>query len=181
MDTMASTHPQNGFDKAQGNTGSPEEFPPLGTAIKVLLVWPRFPASFWSFSGMLELLPQAVLHPPLGLITVAALCPKNWALRLIDRNLEEMEESDIRWADLVMVSGMRVQHEDMRDVLVRARAMGKRTIVGGPYASSEPEAVSSLADHVVAGEPDEVFGAIAVELERGSARKLYVVEGKPDV
>jgi radical SAM superfamily enzyme YgiQ (UPF0313 family) len=181
MDTMASTHPQNGFDKAPGNTGLPEEFPPLGTGIKVLLVWPRFPASFWSFSGMLELLPQAVLHPPLGLITVAALCPKNWTLRLIDRNLEEMGESDIHWADLVMVSGMRVQHEDMRDVLVRARALGKRTMVGGPYASSEPEAVSPLADHVVAGEPDEVFGTIAVELERGSARKLYVVEEKPDV
>ena len=100
---------------------------------------------------MLDLLPQSVLHPPLGLITVAALCPESWTLKLIDRNLDELRDSDILWADLVMVSGMRVQDADMRDVLQRARALGKRTIVGGPYASSQPEALAPLADHVVVG------------------------------
>src|SRR5689334_3960163 len=110
-------------------------FDPLGNNIKALLVWPRFPDSFWSFSRMLDLLPQAVLHPPLGLITVAALCPKNWTLRLIDQNLERLLDNEILWADIVMVGGMRVQSEAMRDVLHRARVLGKRTIVGGPYAS----------------------------------------------
>jgi radical SAM superfamily enzyme YgiQ (UPF0313 family) len=159
----------------------PSSLPPLGKRIKVLLVWPRFPASFWSFSRMMDLLPQAVLHPPLGLITVAALCPEEWALRLIDRNLEELLDSDIQWADLVMVSGMRVQHDDMREVLRRMRGLGKRTMVGGPYASSEPKAFLPLADHVVAGEPDEVFDAIAADLESGCARRLYVIADKPDV
>lgn len=130
---------------------------------------------------MMKLLPQAELHPPLGLITVAALCPPNWDLRLIDRNFQELRDTDIAWADLVMVSGMRIQHEDMREVLSRARVLGKRTMVGGPYASSEPEAFLPLADHVVAGEPDEVFSFIAADLEAGSAKVLYTIEQKPDV
>jgi len=178
---MVGTNPQNGFDSEQSAGNAPHQFAPLGTDIKVLLVWPRFPASFWSFSRMLDLLPQSVLHPPLGLITVAALCPKNWKLKLIDRNLEALRDSDILWADLVMVSGMRVQDADMRDVLRRARALGKRTIVGGPYASSQPEALGPLSDHVVVGEPDEVFDGIARDLEAGSAKSLYVVAEKPDV
>jgi radical SAM superfamily enzyme YgiQ (UPF0313 family) len=157
------------------------KLPPLGKGIKVLLVWPRFPESFWSFSRMMDLLPQAVLHPPLGLITVAALCPEQWTLRLIDRNLEELRDSDILWADLVMVSGMRVQYDDIGEVLTRARALGKRTMVGGPYASSEPKALLPLADHVVVGEPDEVFAVIAADLEGGSAKRLYVISDKPDV
>jgi radical SAM superfamily enzyme YgiQ (UPF0313 family) len=81
----------------------------------------------------------------------------------------------------VMVSGMRVQKADIRDTLLRARALGKRTIIGGPFASSEPELLLRLADHVVVGEPDEVFPEIASDLERGSARRLYVVKEKPDV
>jgi radical SAM superfamily enzyme YgiQ (UPF0313 family) len=178
---MVGTNPQNGFGSEHSAGNAPHQFASLGTDMKVLLVWPRFPASFWSFSRMLDLLPQDVLHPPLGLITVAALCPKNWTLKLIDRNLEELRDSDILWADLVMVSGMRVQDADMRDVLLRARALGKRTIVGGPYASSQPEALLPLADHLVVGEPDEVFESIARDLEAGSAKSLYVVEEKPDV
>jgi len=169
------------FSQAQREADSFQAFPPLGPDIKVLLVWPRFPASFWSFSQMLDLLPQTVLHPPLGLITVAALCPKSWTLRLIDRNFEELRDSDLRWADLVMVSGMRVHDADMRDVLRRARSLGKRTMVGGPYASSQPEALAPLSDHVVVGEPDEVFDGIARDLETGAAKSLYVVGEKPDV
>ncbi len=80
-----------------------------------------------------------------------------------------------------MVSGMRVQYDDIGEVLTRARALGKRTMVGGPYASSEPEALLPLADHVVAGEPDEVFAVIAADLEGGSAKRLYVISDKPDV
>jgi len=161
--------------------GESQNYPPLGPAIKVLMVWPRFPSSFWSFSGMMELIPEETIHPPLGLLTVAALCPKNWTIRLVDRSFEDLQDADILWADLVMVSGMRVQKEDMRKTLLRARALGKRTMVGGPYASSEPETLLPVADHVVAGEPDEVFHEIAADLERGSAKRLYDIKDKPDV
>jgi radical SAM superfamily enzyme YgiQ (UPF0313 family) len=156
-------------------------FPPLGEAIKVLMIWPRFPPSFWSFAGVMELLREETLHPPLGLLTLAALCPKSWKLRLIDRSFEALLDRDILWADLVMVSGMSVQRDDIRQTLLRARALGKRTMIGGPYASSEPDTLLPLADHVIVGEPDEVFDRIAADLERGSAQRLYVIHDKPDV
>jgi radical SAM superfamily enzyme YgiQ (UPF0313 family) len=119
--------------------------------------------------------------PPLGLITLAALCPGQWTIRLLDRALEDLLDADILWADLVMVSGMHVQKDDIREILGRARALGRRTVIGGPYASSQPELLLSLADHVVVGEPDEVFSQIATELETGAARRLYTVHEKPDV
>ena len=117
-------------------------FPPLGKKIKALLVWPKIPNSFWAFSGMLELLPEKVVMPPLGLITVAALCPPEWTLRLVDEAVEDLTDDDLRWADLVMVGGMEVQKAGMHEILARARRLGRRTMVGGPYASSEPERMS---------------------------------------
>ena len=116
--------------------GDPQSFPPLGAAIKVLMIWPRFPPSFWGFGGVMDLIPEETIHPPLGLLTLAALCPKNWKLRLVDRSFEPLLDSDILWADLVMVSGMHVQRDDIHQTLLRARALGKRTMIGGPYASS---------------------------------------------
>jgi radical SAM superfamily enzyme YgiQ (UPF0313 family) len=161
--------------------GEPHNCPPLGSAIKVLMIWPKFPPSFWGFQGMMTLLPEKTAMPPLGLITVAALCPKNWTIRLADRAFDELFDADFLWADLIMISGMHVQKADIIDVLKRARRLGKRTMVGGPYASSEPEALLDLADHVVVGEPDEVFDGIAADLEIGKARRLYVIHEKPDV
>src|SRR5215472_9548790 len=111
--------------------GPPPSFPPLGPAIKTLMIWPRFPASFWSFAKIMEILPKKAIHPPLGLLTVAALCPKTWELRLVDRAVEELQETDLEWAELVMLSGMHVQKDDIHALLGRARALGKRTMVGG--------------------------------------------------
>ena len=156
-------------------------FPPLGAAIKVLMVWPRFPASFWSLAEVKEIVPERSLVPPLGLITVAALCPKQWKIRLVDLTFEELSDDDILWADLVMVSAMAVQREGVRQILEHASRLNRRTMIGGPYASSQPEALLPLADHVVAGEPDEIFPEIAADLERGSARSLYRITEKPDV
>ena len=158
-----------------------EEFPPLGRRIRVLMVWPRVPSSFWGMQELRQLISERAIIPPLGLITVAALCPKDWMIRLIDQNVEDLKDDDIIAADLVMVSGMRAQTQALCEVLERARALGKRTMVGGPLASSEPEVLLPLADHVVVGEPDVEFGRIASDLETGSAQRLYVVQEKPDV
>jgi radical SAM superfamily enzyme YgiQ (UPF0313 family) len=119
--------------------------------------------------------------PPLGLITVAALCPPEWSIRLVDQNFEELRPCDFHDMDLVMVSGMRVQADAMHDILLMARTLGKRTIVGGPYASSEPEVLLALADHVVVGEPDAQMSHIVADLETGLARRLYVIQEKPDI
>ena len=162
----------------------PEEqshFPALGPNVNGLLVWPKIPCSYWSFTGMLSVIPESTIMPPLGLLTLAALCPKSWNLRLIDCAFQEVTDSDLQWAHVVLVSAMQVQRVDTHSILRRARALGVRTMIGGPYASSQPEILLPLADHVVVGEPDEVFGEIAHQLETGAAQHLYRIEQKPDV
>jgi radical SAM superfamily enzyme YgiQ (UPF0313 family) len=164
--------------------GDPKDtrvFPPLGPAIKVLMVWPSFPASFWSLGEVMQIVPERSLVPPLGLITVAALCPAHWKIRLVDLAFQVLRDEDILWADLVMVSAMAVQRKGVRLTLERASKLNRRTMIGGPYASSDPDALLPLADHVVVGEPDEMFPQIALDLERGSARRLYSIVEKPDV
>jgi radical SAM superfamily enzyme YgiQ (UPF0313 family) len=156
-------------------------FPPLGSNVKALMVWPKFPPSFWGIEGMFEIIPEKSSMPPLGLITVAALCPSTWQLKLIDHAFEDISDEDLLWADLVMVSAMYAQRADARSILARARALGRRTFIGGPWASSEPEAVLADADHVLAGEAEEVFAGIAAALERGTAQRLYRVSDKPDI
>ena len=157
------------------------EFPALGPNIRALLVWPRFPLSFWGFEGVLDMIPEKATSPPLGLITVAALCPPTWSIRLVDRAFEDLVDEDIQWADLVMISAMYAQREDARVVLACARALGRRTLIGGPWASSDPDAVLPDCDHVVVGEVEEAFAEIAAALERGVARRLYRISEKPDV
>jgi radical SAM superfamily enzyme YgiQ (UPF0313 family) len=164
--------------------GDPKDirvFPPLGPAIKVLMVWPSFPPSFWSLGEVMQIVPERSLVPPLGLITVAALCPPNWEIRLVDLAFQVLRDEDILWADLVMVSAMAVQRKSVRLILERASKLNRRTMIGGPYASSDPDALLPLADHVVVGEPDEMFPQIALDLERGSPRRLYSIAQKPDV
>lgn len=119
--------------------------------------------------------------PPLGLITVAAMCPGHWQLRVIDEAVEPVRDQDLAWADLIMVSAMEMQKEAVRDLLHRARDAGKRTVIGGPYASSHTDELAKLADHVVAGEVEEDFAAIAAALEAGTAEPVYRLTAKPDV
>ncbi len=154
---------------------------PLGPNLKVLLVWPKFPASFWGFEGFLGMMPEKAITPPLGLITVAALCPASWTLRLLDHSFEEITDQDLGGADLVMVSAMHAQRADALDILRRARSLGTRTFIGGPWASSEPDVVQLDADHVMVGEAEEVFAAIALALENGTAQRMYRVIEKPDL
>ena len=154
-------------------------FLPLGSNVKALMIWPRFPRSFWGFEGVLDIIPEQSMTPPLGLITVAALCPPNWQIRLLDLCFDELRDEDLLGADLVMVSAMHAQRLDTLAVLARARALGRRTFIGGPWASSEPELLLTKADHVMAGEAEEVFAEVARALENGTARALYRVLDKP--
>ena len=159
----------------------PVSFPPLGRNLKVLLVWPKFPPSFWGFEGVLEMMREDAVTPPLGLVTVAALCPSTWTLRLLDHAFDEITDEDLKSADLVMISAMHAQRADALAILRRARMLGTRTFIGGPWASSEPEVVQLEADHIMVGEAEEVFADIARELETGTAQSLYRVMDKPDI
>ncbi len=159
----------------------PDSFPPLGSNLNVLMVWPRFPPSFWGMEGVLKIVPESSIMPPLGLITVAALCPSSWTIRLIDRAFDSLCDEDLLWADLVMVSAMHAQRVDALAVLARARSLKRRTFIGGPWASSEPERLLLEADHVFVGEVEDVFPEIAIALENGTARRLYRIADKPDM
>src|SRR5215813_6142845 len=131
--------------------------PPLGRNLRVLLVWPKFPPSFWGFENALKITPEDAMTPPLGLITVAALCPLTWTLKLLDHAFDAITDEDLGLADLVMVSAMHAQRADAVAILRRARTLGTRTFIGGPWASSEPDVVRLEADHVMVGEAEEVF------------------------
>lgn len=159
----------------------PAHYAPLGGGINVLMVWPKFPPSFWGFEGVLQMIPEKAMTPPLGMITVAALCPASWTIRLIDHCFEEVRDEDLEWADLVMISAMHAQRVDALEILDRAKTLERRTFVGGPWASTEPDVVLRHADHVFVGEAEEAFAAVAIALEEGTAERLYKVIDKPDM
>jgi hypothetical protein len=135
----------------------------------VLLVQPRFHShSFWNYHETCAAVGARYSAAPLGLITVAALLPPEWPLRLIDRNIEELADEDLDWADLVMLGSMLPQQYDAKQVLARARARNKPTVIGGPDVSSSP-AVYAEADFRIRGEAEDVM-ADFVAAWRGGAR-----------
>ena len=99
----------------------------------ILLVYPRFAVdTFWNFAATCKLFGARYPAPPLGLITVAALLPSSWTVRLVDRNAEELSKDDLEWADLVMTGGMLPQQHDTLEVIDLCHAQGKLVAVGGP-------------------------------------------------
>ena len=148
--------------------------------MNALLVYPEFPETFWSFKHALKFLGKRAAQPPLGLMTVAALLPATWKKRLVDTNVERLRDRDLKWADVVFVSGMHIQLESLVEIVERCRARGLRTVVGGPIASSVTPA-ELKADHVVIGEAESLIGELARELEAGTARPVYQAAERPEM
>ncbi|MBI4164939.1 MAG: B12-binding domain-containing radical SAM protein [Acidobacteria bacterium] len=147
--------------------------------MKVLLVYPEFPDTFWSFKHALRFLGKRSAFPPLGLLTVAAMLPESWEKRLVDVNVRPLRDSDLDWADVVFLSGMLVQAPSMQELIARAKAHGKRTVVGGPIVSSQDASVAG-AHHRVEGEAEEILPELIRDLERGEARPFYKRDMLPD-
>jgi radical SAM superfamily enzyme YgiQ (UPF0313 family) len=152
-------------------------------SMQVLLLYPRFPPTFWSFHTALELIGRRVLLPPLGLITVAALLPPHWSLRLIDTNIRDPGPEDWAWADLVIVSAMLVQKASLAQLIARARRHGVPVAVGGPFASSTPGAPELAgADYLILDEGECTIPAFLEALERGERRGCFRADGvRPDL
>ena len=148
--------------------------------MKVLLIYPKFPDTYWSFRYALSFQGKRAAQPPLGLMTVAALLPHSWSKRLIDTNVERLKDADLAWAEVVLVSGMHVQQADLLSIVRRCRARGLRTVVGGPIASSLP-AVELEADHVVIGEAEDLIRMLAQDLEAGAALPVYACGERPSM
>jgi len=148
--------------------------------MRALLVNPAFPDSYWSGRFALRFAKRKSILPPLGLITVAAMLPERWTLRLVDLDIQPLTDADLKWADVVMLTGMLVQKPSLHEVLRRCRALKIRTVVGGPYATALPQELDD-ADHVMVGEGEEMVPVLAADLEAGRAGHLYQEAGKPDL
>ena len=151
--------------------------------MRVLLLYPLFPKSCWSFDKALELIGRKVSLPPLGMITVAAILPQTWEFRLVDRNIRLETEADWAWADLVIISGMIVQKPDMIHLIREAKRRGKLVAVGGPYVTSVPEAAQEAGvDFLVLDEGEITLPLLVEALERGETSGVFRAYGeKPDI
>ena len=150
--------------------------------MRALLLYPLFPKSFWSFEKTLALVDCKALMPPLGLITVAAILPQNWEFRLVDRNIQEISESDWNWAELVIISGMIVQKNDMLAQIAAAKQRNKLVAVGGPYATTSPqEVLNAQADFLILDEGEITLPMFVSAIERGDRSGIFRATEKPAV
>jgi radical SAM superfamily enzyme YgiQ (UPF0313 family) len=146
--------------------------------MKVLLIYPEFPDTYWSFRHALTFEGKRAAFPPLGLLTISAMLPSDWQRRLVDMNVAKLREADIEWADVVFASAMLVQKDSLRQVVNRCKALGKRVVVGGPYVSTSAEHLPE-ADHIFIGEAESTLPEFLREFEEGRARRIYQAPTKP--
>ncbi|MBD2084415.1 B12-binding domain-containing radical SAM protein [Coleofasciculus sp. FACHB-542] len=151
--------------------------------MKVLLVYPLFPKTFWSYEKILELVNRKVLLPPLGLVTVAAILPQEWEFKLVDRNIRTVTEQEWEWADVVILSAMIVQKEDLLDQIKEAKRRGKLVACGGPYPTSVPEeAQKAGVDYLILDEGEITLPMFVEAVQRGEKQGIFRSNGeKPDV
>ncbi len=148
--------------------------------MKALFVYPEFPDTYWSFSHALRFEKKRSAFPPLGLLTVSAMLPGWWERRLVDMNVRPLKDSDLEWADVVMVSAMLVQKQSMQGVIARCKERGKRVVVGGPYVSTSVEQPTG-ADHIFIGEVETTLPEFLRDFERGEARPVYRAGERPSL
>ncbi len=148
--------------------------------MKVLLVYPEFPETYWSFRHALTFEGKRAAFPPLGLMTVSAMMPKDWERRLVDMNVESLWPDDVEWADMVFISAMIVQRESLEYVVELCRKMGKKVVVGGPYVSTSCESLPD-ADHIFVGEAETTLPEFFNDLDLGIERKIYKADERPSL
>ncbi|MGC9451365.1 MAG: B12-binding domain-containing radical SAM protein [Oceanipulchritudo sp.] len=148
--------------------------------MKVLLIYPEFPDTFWSFKHALKFVRKRAALPPLGLLTVAAMLPARWEKRLVDLNAAALRQKDLEWADLILISAMIAQRTSAVEVLVRCRAAGKTTVAGGPLFTIEHQQFPDV-DHLVLNEAEATLPEFLDDFARGCARRVYTSTALPDL
>ncbi len=151
--------------------------------MRILLIYPEFPKSFWSFEKVLELVNRKVLLPPLGLVTVAGILPQEWEFKLVDRNVRAVAEEEWQWAEVVILSAMIVQRNDLLNQIQEAKRRGKRVACGGPYPTSVPcEVTEAGADYLILDEGEITLPMFVEAIQRGDRAGIFRSGGeKPDV
>jgi len=148
--------------------------------MNILLVSPTTPATFWSFRHAIRFISKKAAFPPLGLLTVAAMLPADWNLRLVDLNVSRLQHDDLEWADYVFLSGMIINMESCRAVAARCAAHGKTIIAGGPLFTTCHEQFPEIR-HVVIGEAEDIMPALVADMQTGRLQPFYEGRDKPDI
>jgi len=151
--------------------------------VKILLVYPQIPETFWSFKHALRFVFRRVAFPPLGLLTVAAMLPSSWELRLVDMNAGRLSNRDLRWADYVFLSAMVAQQDSARDVIRRSHREGTPVVAGGPLFRPGYEFFGfDDVDCLVSGEAEDLLPLIVRDIESGTLRRAYQCsDERPDI
>ncbi len=150
--------------------------------MRILLVYPVFPKTFWSYEKILALVNRKVLLPPLGLVTVAAILPQEWEFKLVDRNIRPVTEEEWAWADIVIFSAMIVQKQDLLEQIREAKRRGKLVAVGGPYPTSMPdEPKQAGADFLILDEGEITLPMFVEAIRQGKTSGIFRASEKPDV
>src|SRR5438093_7992561 len=155
--------------------------PERSHTMRCLLISPRFSEfSYWNYREVCELFGARYPSAPLGLVTVAALLPREWTIRLLDLNVREMDTALLDWADIVMTGGMIPQQRNLLSLIELCHARGKRVVVGGQDPTSQPE-VYADADYLVLDEGEMTIPKLLADLEAGATHGIYRSQEKPDV
>jgi len=148
--------------------------------LKVLLVYPRYPETFWSFTHALKFISKKAAFPPLGLLTVAAMLPDDWQKKLVDMNVVSLSNEDIEWADYVFISAMVVQRESAEEVIARCNTLDTKVVAGGPMFSTGHDEFEGI-DHFVLDEAETTLPPFLEDLANGCARHIYTSDERPDI
>jgi len=148
--------------------------------IKVLMVYPKIPTTYWSIKYTLPFINKKAALPPLGLLTVAALLPDNYESKLIDMNISDLSNRDLEKADIIFISAMIIQRESFKQVVQMCNQIGKPIVAGGPYPISSHDKISGV-DHFVLDEAEVTLPLFLKDYESGTLKKIYTDKTKPDI
>ena len=146
--------------------------------MRALLIYPQSPDTFWSFKYALKFIAKKALHPPLGLLTVAAMLPKTWEIRLVDENVEPLKDKHLDWAECVFISAMAIQRKSVERVVARCREKGVKVVAGGPLFTAGYHEFEGI-DHFVLGEAEITLPKFLQDLEAGRAHAVYATDRFP--
>ncbi|MFP3976228.1 MAG: B12-binding domain-containing radical SAM protein, partial [Dehalococcoidia bacterium] len=148
--------------------------------MNILLVYPRYPDTFWSFKHALKFISKKAAYPPLGLLTVASMLPEEWEKKLVDMNVSSLKNEDIQWADYVFVSAMIAQRDSSKEIIERCNRIGSKVVAGGPLFTTGHEEFEGV-DYFVLREAELTLPMFLEDLRNGNAKHLYTTEEHPDI
>ena len=150
--------------------------------MKILLVYPQYPDTFWSFKHALKFTPRKALNPPLGIVTVAAMLPEEWEKKAIDMNMTKLSNKDIRWADYVFISAMMAQRKSVREVIDRCKKFGIKVVAGGTlFTTGYKEFGFDDIDHIILNEAEITLPLFLDDLKKECPKHIYRTDRHADI